>query len=46
MTTKDWGGGDMRAHHLWWFEHIPKTTGETDGISNNWWEYMVDPNKV
>ncbi len=46
MTTKDWGGGDMRAHHLWWFEHIPKTTGETDGISNNWWEYIVDPNKV
>lgn len=46
MTAKDWGGGDMRAHHLWWFEHIPKTTGETDGISNNWWEYIVDPNKV
>jgi hypothetical protein len=41
MTTKDWGGGDMRAHHLWWFEHIPKTTGETDGISNNWWEYIA-----
>jgi hypothetical protein len=46
MTTKDWGGGDMRAHHLWWFDHLPKTTGSTDGISNNWWEYMVDPNKV
>jgi hypothetical protein len=46
MTTKDWGGGDMRAHHLWWFSHLPKTTGETDGISNNWWEYAVDPNKV
>ncbi len=46
MDNTTWGGGDMRAHHLWWFEHIPKTTGETDGISNNWWEYMVDPNKV
>jgi hypothetical protein len=46
MDNKTWGGGDMRAHHLWWFEHIPKTTGETDGISNNWWEYAVDPNKV
>lgn len=46
MTTKDWGGGDMRAHHLWWFGHLPKTTGESDGISNNWWEYAVDPNKV
>ena len=41
MDTKTWGGGDMRAHHLWWFEHIPKTTGETDGISNNWWEYIA-----
>ena len=46
MTTKDWGGGDMRLHHLWWFEHLPKFPGETDGISNNWWEYAVDPNKV
>lgn len=46
MTAKDWGGGDMRAHHLWWFDHLPKFPGETDGISNNWWEYAVDPNKV
>lgn len=42
MTTKDWGGGDMRNHHRWWFAHIPKTTG----VSNNWWEYMVDPNEA
>ena len=41
MTTKDWGGGDMRAHHLRSFSHLPKTTGETDGISNNWWEYIA-----
>lgn len=46
MDNKTWGGGDMRKHHIWWFDHIPKTTGETDGISNNWWEYAVDPNKV
>jgi hypothetical protein len=31
----------MRVNHLWWFDHIPKTTGETDGISNNWWEYIA-----
>lgn len=46
MDNKTWGGGDMRAHHLWWFSHLPKTTGSSDGISNNWWEYAVDPNKV
>ena len=36
----------MGAHYRWWFEHIPKITGETDGISNNWREYRVDPNRV
>jgi hypothetical protein len=46
MITKDLGGGGMRAHHLWWFSHLPHVHGETDGISNNWWEYAVDPNKV
>jgi hypothetical protein len=30
-----------RAHHIWWFSHIPKIPGETDGISNNWWEYIA-----
>jgi hypothetical protein len=45
-TTKTWGGGEMRAHHLWWCSHLPHVTGESDGISTNWWEYAVDPNKV
>jgi hypothetical protein len=36
----------VSAHDPWWFEHIPKTTGETDGISNNWREYRGDPNRV
>jgi hypothetical protein len=46
MTTADWGNGDMRQHHLWWLSHLPKVPGETDGVSNNWWEYVVDPNRV
>jgi hypothetical protein len=37
----EWGGGDMRAHHLWWFEHMPRVAGETFGVSNNWWEYVT-----
>jgi hypothetical protein len=39
MTSADWGGGDMRAHHLWWFERLPHADGQTGQISNNWWEY-------
>jgi hypothetical protein len=46
VNCADWGNGDMRAHHLWWFNRLPKSPGETDGVSNNWWEYVVDPNLV
>jgi hypothetical protein len=46
MTTADWGNGDMRSHHLWWLSHLPKVAGETDGVSNNWYRYVVDPNLV
>jgi hypothetical protein len=42
----DWGNGDMRAHHKWWFKRLPNAPGHTDGISNNWWWYGVDPNAV
>ncbi len=46
MTCADWGDGDMRQHHLWWLSHLPKVPGETNGIANNWWQYIVDPNLV
>ena len=41
-----WGGGDIRLHHKWWFSHLPKTGGRTNGIANNWWQYILDPNRV
>lgn len=41
VSCDEWGSGDMRLHHLWWFNHLPKVEGETFGISNNWWEYLV-----
>jgi hypothetical protein len=44
VTADDWGGGDMRLHHLWWLDHLPRVAGATFGVSNNWWEYVVDPN--
>ncbi len=45
MRADEWGGGDMRAHHLWWFDHMPRLDGATDGLLNNWWEYALRPDR-
>jgi hypothetical protein len=42
----EWGGGDMRLHHLWWLRHLPHVAGETYGVSNNWWQYVANVNLV
>ena len=46
VNCSEWGNGDIRLHHLWWFKHFPHSAGETDGVSHNWWDYVVDPNRV
>jgi hypothetical protein len=46
VTARDWGNGEIRAHHKWWLKHLPKTAGQINGISNNWWQYVMDPNNV
>jgi hypothetical protein len=46
VDASEWGDGDMRAHHKWWLRHLPRATGRTREISNNWWWYAVDPNAV
>ena len=46
VDDREWGGGDIRAHHRWWLQHLPRATGRTRGISNNWWWYAIDPNAV
>lgn len=46
VDASEWGGGDIRAHHKWWLQHLPRATGQTRGIANNWWWYAVDPNAV
>ena len=46
VSSGEWGNGDTRLHHLWWFRHFPHKVGETGGISNNWWQFVVDPNRV
>jgi len=44
VSCDEWGAGDIEKHHVWWFEHLPRALGETDGIANNWWRYVMDLN--
>jgi hypothetical protein len=46
VGPSEWGNGEIRAHHKWWFSHFPKVAGRKNGIHNNWWQYVVDPNRV
>jgi hypothetical protein len=46
MNCRDWGGGDMRAHHMWWLDHLPRVGGITESVGNNWWQYILDPDTV
>jgi len=46
VNSRDWGNGDTRLHHLWWLRYLPRKAGETGDVSNNWWQYVVDPNRV
>jgi len=46
VNCDNWGGGDIRLHHLWWLRHIPHASGLNGGIANNWWKYVVDVNTV
>jgi hypothetical protein len=46
VTASEWGNGDIRLHHQWWLKHIPHVAGRQNGIHNNWWQYMIDPQNV
>lgn len=46
VDCNDWGDGDIRLHHKWWFDLLPKIQGSKNGIAYNWWQYIVDPNTV
>ena len=46
VTAEDWGNGDARKHHIWWMKHFPKMMGRQNGIHNNWWQYIANPNNV
>ena len=46
VRSSEWGSGDIRAHHKWWFNHFPRVAGRKNGIHNNWWQYVVNPQQV
>ena len=46
VDCNEWGRGDIRGHHVWWLRHLPHIDGESEGISHNWWQYVIDPNQV
>jgi hypothetical protein len=46
VNCADWGNGDIRGHHTWWLEHLPRAAGQSYGVANNWWQFVVDPNTV
>jgi hypothetical protein len=46
VNCGEWGGGDIRAHHRWWLRHLPRAPGRSEGKLNNWWAYVIDPDRV
>jgi hypothetical protein len=46
VNCADWGKcgpplSDIRAHHKWWLQHLPKVAGSANGILYNWWQYVI-----
>lgn len=33
---------DGYSYKKWWFNHLPKASGKTNGKLNNWWKYVAD----
>ncbi len=44
LNCAAWGNGDIRAHHKWWFKHLPKVPGRANGVANHWWRCVIDVN--
>jgi hypothetical protein len=34
-----------RTIRRWWFQDLPHVSDENNGIANNWWQYIIDPNQ-
>jgi hypothetical protein len=38
-------GCDAYGYLAWWYDHMPHVGGLKRGLLNNWWRYLVDPNR-
>ena len=45
VNNAEWGS-DIYSYTMWWLKHLPKVDGRTNGIAHNWWQYILDPNRV
>ena len=41
VNCQEWNCSEI-GYQRWWLNHLPRFTGVTDGILNNWWHYIVD----
>lgn len=46
VNCAEWGNGEIRQQHIWWLSLFPHLSGRANGVSWNWWEYVVDPARV
>ncbi|HEY2980628.1 MAG TPA: hypothetical protein VGJ22_05570 [Anaerolineales bacterium] len=46
VNTAEWGNGEPRAYQQWWLKHLPKVAGRKNGVHNNWWQYIMNPNNI
>jgi hypothetical protein len=35
-------GNDHLGYLRWWYNHLPRYEGVSDGVLNNWWHYTLD----
>jgi hypothetical protein len=45
INCSAWGCSQL-GYFQWWFSKVPDNTGAQNGISNNWWNYILDPDLV
>lgn len=41
VNCGEWSCGQL-GYMRWWFRHLPRYTGITDSILNDWWYYALD----
>lgn len=46
VNCSAWGCSEI-GYYEYWFKHIPSVAGNShDGTLNDWWQYIMDPNKA